>query len=245
MTSTISSEVLRGFPSPVWQTSGKHFDDVTIRSFPIIQLSTYQALLCAHRSYSNPQTDAKRGSSFSLSVTLFQVDILKRNTETGPSVEEEEFMDLACCVMDATAFETAQIPKEVISKKPTLSTEEERPLNGLTPSVRGLYPLAAMMNHECVPNTRHGYDERQRMTVRAAVDIPAGVEVTTTYTSLLWGSPARRHHLAITKHFLCSCPRCVDPQVPTQTFHHSNIARSRRKTSVSPSLSVRLSVCCV
>lgn len=133
-------------------------------------------------------------------------------------------MRLACYVMDATAFETAQIPKEMISKKPVVSTEEERPLNGLTPSLRGLYPIAAMMNHACVPNTRHGYDERQKMTVRATVDIPAGTEITNTYTSLLWGSPARRRHLGITKHFLCSCPRCSDPQVRTQTSHR-NTAR--------------------
>jgi hypothetical protein len=132
-------------------------------------------------------------------------------------------MRLACCVMDATAFETAQIPKETISKKPAVSTEEERPLNGLTPSLRGLYPIAAMMNHECVPNTRHGYDERQKMTVRATVDIPAGTEITNTYTSLLWGSPARRRHLAITKHFVCSCPRCSDPQVTTQTSHYNTV----------------------
>jgi hypothetical protein len=145
------------------------------------------------------------------------VDILKRNTKGGPSAEERQFMTLACCVLDATAFETAQIPKEIIGKKPALSTEQERPLNGLTPSLRALYPLAAMMNHACVPNTRHGYDERQKMTVRAAVDIPAGAEITNSYTPLLWGSPARRQHLVITKHFLCSCSRCRDPQVTTQT----------------------------
>jgi hypothetical protein len=138
-------------------------------------------------------------------------------------------MRLACCVMDATAFETAQIPKEMIRKQPAISTEEERPLNGLSPSLRALYPLAAMMNHACVPNTRHSYDEQQKMTVRAAVDIRAGTEITNSYTSLLWGSTARRHHLAITKHFLCSCPRCRDPQVTAQTSKHDNVARSQRK----------------
>lgn len=142
----------------------------------------------------------------------FEIDLLKRHTKEGPTRDEEEFMRLACCVMDANAFETAQIPKDVINNKPALSTEEERPLNGLAPSLRGLYPLAAMMNHACTPNTRHGYDEKQKMTVRAASLIPAGTEITSSYTSLLWGTAARRHHLKITKHFLCSCPRCRDPQ---------------------------------
>jgi hypothetical protein len=118
--------------------------------------------------------------------------------------------------MDANAFETAQISEEMINNKPSISTEEERPLNGVMPSLRGLYPLAAMMNHACTPNSRHEYDERQRMTVRAASVIPAGTEITNSYTSLLWGSSARRHHLATTKHFFCTCPRCSDPQVTDQ-----------------------------
>jgi hypothetical protein len=88
--------------------------------------------------------------------------------------------------MDANAFETAQIPKDVINNKPALSTEEERPLNGLVPSLRSLDPIPAMMNHACTPITRHGYDEKQKMTVRAASLIPAGTEITSSYTSLLW-----------------------------------------------------------
>ncbi|KDR10160.1 Protein msta, isoform B [Zootermopsis nevadensis] len=132
----------------------------------------------------------------------FEVDILKQKTEKGPSTEEEAFMRLACCVMDANAFETAQIP---LVK--AVRTEE-----GTTPSLRGLYPLASMMNHACTPNTRHGYDERQRMAVRAAMHIPAGTEITNSYTSLLWGTTARRYQLAVTKHFLCACSRCSDPQ---------------------------------
>jgi hypothetical protein len=122
-------------------------------------------------------------------------------------------MRLACCVMDANAFETAQIPKEMVNNKSTVSAEQDRPLNSLTPSLRGLYPLASMMNHACTPNTRHGYNEHQRMAVRAASHIPAGTEITNSYTSLLWGTTARRHHLALTKHFLCACSRCSDPQV--------------------------------
>lgn len=136
-------------------------------------------------------------------VPWLQVDILKQKTEKGPSTEEEAFMRLACCVMDANAFETAQIP---LVK--AVRTEE-----GTTPSLRGLYPLASMMNHACTPNTRHGYDERQRMAVRAAMHIPAGTEITNSYTSLLWGTTARRYQLAVTKHFLCACSRCSDPQV--------------------------------
>ena len=122
-------------------------------------------------------------------------------------------MRLACRVMDANAFETALVPKNGINNNSVTATEELRPLNGTMPSLRGLYPLAAMMNHACTPNTRHAYDENQHMIVRAAVKIPVGTEITNSYTALLWGSPVRRHHLLHTKHFLCECPRCADPQV--------------------------------
>ncbi|XP_069688370.1 SET domain-containing protein SmydA-8 [Periplaneta americana] len=138
----------------------------------------------------------------------FEVDILKKHTTDGPGADEEAFMRLACCVMDANAFETAQIPKAHAQRPSGL----ERSLSGFTPSLRGLYPLAAMMNHACTPNTRHAYDRHHVMVVRATVPIPAGTEVTNSYTSLLWGTPARRHHLALTKHFQCACPRCADPQ---------------------------------
>ena len=131
----------------------------------------------------------------------------------GPTPEEVSFMRTACFTMDANAFETAQVPKHGINNNKIPTTEEFRPLNGLMPSLRGMYPLAAMMNHACTPNTRHSYDENQVMIVRATVHIPVGTEITNSYTALLWGTPARRHHLLHTKHFLCRCPRCADPQV--------------------------------
>jgi hypothetical protein len=31
------------------------------------------------------------------------------------------------------------------------------------------------------------------------------------YTHALWGTQARREHLAATKYFTCRCERCVDP----------------------------------
>ncbi|PSN54241.1 hypothetical protein C0J52_09247 [Blattella germanica] len=142
---------------------------------------------------------------------LTPVDVIKRNSEIGPNQEDEEFMRLACCVMDANAFETARLYK-TSENEPIVATEETRPLSGMGPSLRGLYPLAAMMNHVCTPNTRHSYDDNYGMAVHATVNIPKGTEITNSYTALLWGTPARRHQLEVTKHFQCACPRCADPQ---------------------------------
>lgn len=107
--------------------------------------------------------------------------------------DEEDLMTLACCALDTNAFQIA-IP---YGKKEM--------------SLRGLYPVAGLMNHTCVPNTRHSYNDDYQMAVKAVKSIRAGCEILTSYTGTLWGTPARRTHLYKTKHFLCKCDRCADP----------------------------------
>ncbi|XP_049816759.1 SET domain-containing protein SmydA-8-like isoform X1 [Schistocerca nitens] len=104
----------------------------------------------------------------------------------------------AARVLDTNAFET-----------PLDGSRRPEALSG---RLRGLYPLAAMMNHACSPNTTHGYDAQHAMVVRAAVDVAPGQELTTSYAPLMWGTAARRAHLLDTKGFLCRCDRCRDPQ---------------------------------
>ncbi|XP_046688196.1 SET domain-containing protein SmydA-8-like [Homalodisca vitripennis] len=73
-----------------------------------------------------------------------------------------------------------------------------------------LLPTAFIMCHSCIPNTKHTF-KNTRITVRAAVDIPKGQDITTMYTHMLWTTQARREHLRNTKYFSCQCPRCADP----------------------------------
>ncbi|KAH8344869.1 hypothetical protein KR067_009710 [Drosophila pandora] len=77
---------------------------------------------------------------------------------------------------------------------------------------RALYPLFGVMNHDCIPNSYYTFDEKtNHMVVRAAVDIPEGFEITTTYTKLFTGNIARHLFLKMKKGFTCKCPRCSDP----------------------------------
>lgn len=79
---------------------------------------------------------------------------------------------------------------------------------------RALYPLFGVMNHDCIPNSYYTFDEKtNHMIVRAAVDIPEGFEITTTYTKLFTGNIARHLFLKMKKGFTCKCPRCSDPTV--------------------------------
>lgn len=79
--------------------------------------------------------------------------------------------------------------------------------------LRGLFPLTAIMNHECTPNASHYFDNGTLAVVRAARDIPKGGEITTTYTKILWGNLTRGIFLKMTKNFTCDCVRCNDNTV--------------------------------
>ncbi|CAL8135441.1 unnamed protein product [Orchesella dallaii] len=78
-------------------------------------------------------------------------------------------------------------------------------------SFRGIFPMAAMMAHDCIPNTTHfqnGLDGI--LEVRAAIDIPAGSPLAICYAFSLEGTSQRRKMLQETKFFECSCVRCCD-----------------------------------
>lgn len=79
--------------------------------------------------------------------------------------------------------------------------------------VRALFPLAALLNHHCVPNAIHHFENATTLVLTASRSIAKGEEIVTTYTKLLWSNLARKVFLAITKHFICTCSRCLDPTV--------------------------------
>ncbi|XP_067640612.1 SET domain-containing protein SmydA-8 [Eurosta solidaginis] len=79
-------------------------------------------------------------------------------------------------------------------------------------SHRALFPLFALMNHDCIPNSYYTFEHKTKnMVVRASVDIPAGTEITTTYTKLFTNNIARYLFLKMKKGFTCKCARCTDP----------------------------------
>lgn len=67
------------------------------------------------------------------------------------------------------------------------------------------------MNHQCVPNVRYKFDDKQVMVVQAAKRIKKDEEIFTSYLQLFWSTLSRRLQLKATKDFMCACPRCKDP----------------------------------
>lgn len=79
------------------------------------------------------------------------------------------------------------------------------------PNIIGLYGKACLFEHNCIPNTTRTFDIQLNLIVRAAVKIPKGSHITTSYTDPMWGTANRQLHLTTTKYFTCSCDRCLDP----------------------------------
>ncbi|EFA08507.1 SET domain-containing protein SmydA-8 [Tribolium castaneum] len=79
-------------------------------------------------------------------------------------------------------------------------------------NIRGLYPSAFLMSHDCVPNTNHIDEESTfRLTVRASTRIEPGEMITLSYAYTLQSTLKRREHLLENKFFECQCRRCSDP----------------------------------
>ncbi|XP_053971341.1 SET domain-containing protein SmydA-8-like isoform X2 [Hylaeus volcanicus] len=127
-------------------------------------------------------------------IPSHEIDMLRRNVTNPPSEEDEKLMRHVCGAFATNAFETVSVQDKDHSS-----------------SLRGLYPMGALQNHCCVPNTRHHFDDEQRLYVNAALPISAGEELTMSYTSLFWDTTLRRPFLSLTKHFSCECNRCTDP----------------------------------
>ncbi len=92
------------------------------------------------------------------------------------------------------------------------SKEEEE--NVGLPSIRGLFALASMPNHDCLANTTHTFGSCQEgfvMTVKALRNIKSGEDITHSYAEPLNTVLARQTLLSMGKFFLCQCKRCSDP----------------------------------
>jgi len=79
-----------------------------------------------------------------------------------------------------------------------------------TPS-QALYANISILEHSCINNASKHFDGDNRVVIRAAINIKKGEHISINYSDPMWGSANRQLHLAETKYFVCSCPRCVDP----------------------------------
>lgn len=98
------------------------------------------------------------------------------------------------------------------------------------PPYMAVYDSISYTEHNCRANCSKSFTNNGGLIVRAALPIVKGwlrvyiIEfffyfgrvfigdhISICYTDPLWGVTNRRHHLARTKFFDCTCERCTDP----------------------------------
>lgn len=77
--------------------------------------------------------------------------------------------------------------------------------------VRAFYPIMSLINHHCLPNSRHDIDDKFVCRIVASRPIKKDEQIFISYSQMLWGTNTRRMHLMVSKQFFCACSRCSDP----------------------------------
>eukprot|EP00775_Hariotina_reticulata_P007203 gene7203-7417_t len=89
-------------------------------------------------------------------------------------------------------------------------------------SIIGIWPEFCLLNHSCAPNTAGPVLLSDRLLLRAAVPVPEGEELTTSYLGLAGGipRPQRQQLLQDNYGFVCSCHRCTaEAKAPEQVLN--------------------------
>jgi hypothetical protein len=91
--------------------------------------------------------------------------------------------------------------------KATLLEDNDNNCSHYPSRLLGLYPLAAMINHSCVPNAVRVF-AGEWMLVHATSTIKQGEEVVWSYLPPVLPFPQRRQQLQQRHGFVCTCIRC-------------------------------------
>lgn len=78
-------------------------------------------------------------------------------------------------------------------------------------NVGSFYPIMSLLNHQCLPNSRHDINDKFVSRVFATRHIRKDEQIFISYSQLLWSTNTRRMHMMMSKQFFCACDRCADP----------------------------------
>jgi hypothetical protein len=85
------------------------------------------------------------------------------------SVEDADFVQKICGILDVNSFEVRGPPSK----------------SGQTEKLRGIYLRASLMAHDCVANTHLAVDDDFEMSIHASVPITRGHPIYFNYTSAM------------------------------------------------------------
>lgn len=130
---------------------------------------------------------------------------MREGTEVA-AITQQTVVDIIHDRLQLEQYETETIEK-VLGVIDTNAFEIRLPDS----SILGVYGTAALLEHDCIPNTHRTFDADLNLVVRAAVAIKRGDHLTSCYTDPLTTTSTRQEHLRASKYFICHCKRCVDP----------------------------------
>ncbi|KAI9659277.1 MAG: hypothetical protein M1821_001535 [Bathelium mastoideum] len=85
-------------------------------------------------------------------------------------------------------------------------------LDFLSPHTGALFTTVSRVNHSCVPNAHWAYnDQIDQMAIHATRDIPAGTEITISYTPSDMRTRDQRQYDLRAFGFTCRCEACENP----------------------------------
>ncbi|XP_050677045.1 uncharacterized protein LOC126973768 [Leptidea sinapis] len=108
---------------------------------------------------------------------------------------DSELVRKICAAIDVNSFEVRGPPIPGI---------------GCAEVLRGVYLQAALLAHDCTPNTQIAINDNNVLVCNATTDIKKGDVIYYNYTDPLKGTAIRQQHLSIGKYFQCTCKRCCD-----------------------------------
>lgn len=156
----------------------------------------------------------------SLDMFLFKKDQEQRQVGNDPpqmlavnGIVENDWLQ----IIRRNAFGPDFITSEYINRR---WNDEKKFPSGSTSAVMfqpdrilSLYPLAAMINHSCIPNAVRVYAKTRKgeecMIVHACSNITAGSEVCWSYIPVIEPYHVRYKSLKTRHGFVCSCERCM------------------------------------
>ncbi|EOD12047.1 hypothetical protein EMIHUDRAFT_452240 [Emiliania huxleyi CCMP1516] len=96
----------------------------------------------------------------------------------------------------------------------------------------GLYPLAALANHDCDPTAAQSFGAAGKLTLRALRPLAAGEAVTIGYVDLAAAASERRQALRSSYLFTCECRACEEALAPTPAARKREAARCEAAASL-------------
>lgn len=109
------------------------------------------------------------------------------------------------------------------------SNENENDDNNFPPHILGIFPLASMINHSCIPNAIRTFSSNGSIMIcHASQKIKAGNEIVWSYIPPTLPFMERRRTLKKRHGFVCKCQRCLSE---SKFFSNQNLFPSLLKSA--------------